>query len=143
RPKEAEVLAFRGQQLHLLAQEAAGKKRAERLQLALAELNKAVERTRDSAPLWAELGTVQDKLGQYPAAIDSYTRSLKYDPNNLRVLAKRGWAWDNLKEPNWDAALKDFADCLALDRTDPEAHTGFGYFSACRKKTGGALRHAN
>src|SRR5262249_55729789 len=79
----------------------------------------------------------------YQRAIDAYTASLKFEPKNLRVLGKRGWAWDNLKEPNWDAALKDFTEALCLDPTDAESHAGLGYFSACKKDPTAALGHAN
>jgi tetratricopeptide (TPR) repeat protein len=145
----ADLHALRGRQLHNFARTMTIKDKADvalrrkRLEQALDEVKLALEKRPTSAALWAEAGELHERLKDPPAAIEAYTKALVYAPDKLRLLVKRGFAWDSLKDPDYDAALKDFADALQVDPKDAEAHTGMGYFSACKKQTDAALRHAN
>jgi serine/threonine protein kinase len=137
---EYEVHEFRGRQLHQLAFVMPDP--APHFKQALKELHQAIEQQPESAALFAELGTVQERLLDFDAAVISYGKALQFEPENLVVLVKRGWARDNTKSADPEASAKDFAAAVRLDPKHAEAHTGLGYMYACLKKTGLAERHA-
>ncbi len=59
-------------------------------------------------------------LGEYEKAISDFSRSLKFDSQNLRALNNRGLAYRMLK--NYDAALKDFQHSLEVDAYQHEGY---------------------
>jgi tetratricopeptide (TPR) repeat protein/tRNA A-37 threonylcarbamoyl transferase component Bud32 len=140
----AETHELSGHELFQFAVTPAAKaKRKEILQIALAEFEKAVGEKRRTASLYHDMGFVQMLLGKVTTAIASYTDALKIDPKDVKVLVKRGVAWENLKDPNHEAALKDFAEVVRLDPTHGEAHSWLAYCHACLKNIDEALEQAN
>jgi Tfp pilus assembly protein PilF len=138
-----EAHELRGHQLFLLAQQATGKERRKLLALALADLDQAIALKRKSAALFLDLGSVHERLGDFQSAIAWYSEELKLEPQDARTLVKRGWVWDNLKVPDYEAGRKDFAEAVRLDPKYAEAHSGLAYMSACLKRQDEALEHAN
>jgi tetratricopeptide (TPR) repeat protein len=133
----------RGRQLHALAASLSGKIKGDSLRLALAELKAASAESQPSGSLLAELGTIQDVLGDSAAAVEAYSAALERVPGNVKVLLKRGWARDGLNPPQTRPALEDFDAVLRIDPANAEAHTGAGFMQATLKHSDMALRHVN
>ncbi len=68
-------------------------------------------------------GLARMQLGDYPGALDDYTRVLHAEPD-AEIYAHRGWAY--FFADAWRLALADFDAALRLDPTTADAHTGRG-----------------
>ncbi len=102
------------------------------LLLTHAQLKKAVDLGARSATVYEDLGATLEQMGQTALAIDAYTESLKIAPKGVKVRVKRGWAYADLKPPQFDKAREDFATVVKDDPTHAEASAGLGYIQACR-----------
>jgi lipoprotein NlpI len=131
----------RGRQLRLLASNMPAQARKSVLQLARAELQKAIDLGGNTAALFYEQGAVLELLGQIKEAIAAYSKGLEKEPRNVKLLVKRGWAYSALKLN--DEAQVDFAVATRVDPNHAEAHCGLGFVQACRKSYADARREAN
>lgn len=138
-----ELFARRGKELRALATEFLPKQRCDKIMLAHAQLQEAERRGGRSALLFDELGGTLELLGRVPEALDAYDRALKVDPKSVKMLVKRGWAWEKVRPPRYDKGRADFAAAVAIDPHNAEAHAGLGYFAASLKDSADAQRHAN
>ena len=112
RPKgiqEAEALELRGHEVHLFALQSPKADQKRLLGLALAELQHAVDKQRKSWSLFVDLGAVHQRLNNVNQALDCFAQALSLRPDDVRTLIRRGWLWEDLKEPDYEAACKDFA----------------------------------
>jgi Flp pilus assembly protein TadD len=111
------------------------------LQLALGELNKAVELGARDAAVYDELGAVLEFLGRVPEAITAYTEAVRAQPKEARLLVKRAWAHE--KRNAYKNAEADFLAALVIEPNHAEAHAGLAYILACLGKADdGASLHA-
>jgi Flp pilus assembly protein TadD len=110
-----------------------GPARRRALQLARAQLEKAVEGDVPNAMVYEDLGAVLEQLGQVAPAVVAYTEALKLVPDDAKVRVKRGWAYADLRPPQYDKAKDDFAQVVKQDPSHAEANAGLGYIQACRK----------
>src|SRR5206468_220256 len=72
-------------------------------------------------------GLARAELGQYPGAIDDYTKALELEPTSA-VLAYRGWAHVVCDAPK--LALRDFELAIELDPKNGDAYNGRGIVRA-------------
>jgi lipoprotein NlpI/tRNA A-37 threonylcarbamoyl transferase component Bud32 len=130
--RSAEGLELRGRRLYALENELPQASRTAVLELALADLEAAVEKGRRSAVVFDYLGMAREQLGKEKPAIAAYTDALKYAPKDVKLLTKRAWLHVGLEQ--YDAALADFNGILKLEPKYAEAHAGIGYVQACQGK---------
>ncbi len=132
--------------------------------LALMELKRAVATTDDAhlsdqqgvalagAPGWQifaprktrvydDLGAMLTHAGQVKEAIAAFSAGLALAPQDVRLLNKRGWLYDALKQR--DKAQADFAIACRVEPDNAEAHSGLGYVSAVLKLPTEAQREAD
>jgi tetratricopeptide (TPR) repeat protein len=139
----AEAHALRGRHLHTLALDLPKAQRVQTLRLALTQLDKAVHLGGKSAELFDDLGDVRKRLGRIPEAIEAYTRALAAAPKDANLYVKRGRAYEQHTPPLYAESLKDFAEAVRLDPSNPHGHAGLGYIQACLRQGPAAHRHAN
>jgi tetratricopeptide (TPR) repeat protein len=96
-------------------------------QQGFAEANSAFTAYLDRGPPRAEVylarGLTRVKLGDYPGAVEDYSRALQMRPDS-KTRAHRGWAYLALEAPR--LALADFQEALRLDRDSADAYNGRG-----------------
>jgi serine/threonine protein kinase/tetratricopeptide (TPR) repeat protein len=83
-------------------------------------------------------GLARAVLGDYPGAVDDYTKSLELEPNT-NVSARRGWAY---AQHNDQLALREFDQSVALNGENLDAHAGRGYALARLGRHREAVREA-
>jgi serine/threonine protein kinase/Flp pilus assembly protein TadD len=115
--------------------------RKKKLELALAELNRAADLGGRSAALFDDLGSVWELLGRDQEAMRAYTLGLKQATEDARLHIKRGWVLVRRKQ--YAKARADFAQALGAEAKNAEAHTGLGYVRACQGDSVDAQRHAS
>jgi tetratricopeptide (TPR) repeat protein len=84
-------------------------------------------------------GLARAELGQYPGAIEDYTKALELQPS-AAVLAYRGWAHLVCEAPK--LALRDFELALELDAKNADAHNGRGIVLASQGRAREAVKAA-
>jgi serine/threonine protein kinase/Flp pilus assembly protein TadD len=144
-PRGWEIHGLRGRLLRFRYSELPQEKRRgatgrATLELALAELSKAVQMGGAEAALFDDLGAVLEHVGRLDQAILAYTRGIASAPDFAKLRIKRGWAWEQLNQH--EKALADFAAATRVAPENPEAHTGLGYVQALRKLSPDAQREA-
>ncbi|MDR2905321.1 MAG: tetratricopeptide repeat protein [Helicobacteraceae bacterium] len=85
-----------------------------------------------------------ERRGDFQAAINLYSQAIAIDPKDVNAYNNRGLAY--IKLENYDQAIEDFAQAIALDSTialDPEevlyynnrgnAHNGLQNYDQARK----------
>ena len=77
-------------------------------------------------------GLARAELGQYPGAIEEYTRALELQPT-ADVQAYRGWAHLVCEAPK--LALRDFELAVKFDPKNADAYAGRGFVLAGQGKT--------
>lgn len=103
--------------------------RAGLLQLALTELQQAINQGGDWAGLFAEAGSVLELLGAFPDAYAAYSKSIETDPTNDALLVKRGWM-QALRLNRVNEAIADFEAALTANPENAEAHSAHGFLLA-------------
>ncbi len=141
-----EVHGLRGRLLRFLYTELPQEKRGgptgrTMLELALAELFKAVQMGGKQAGLFDDLGALLEHAGRLDQAIVAYTRGLALAPDFAKLRIKRGWAWEQLNQHQ--KASADFAAAVQVAPDNAEAHTGLGYVQALSKLPRDAQREAD
>jgi tetratricopeptide (TPR) repeat protein/tRNA A-37 threonylcarbamoyl transferase component Bud32 len=117
-----------GKVLRRMAQGLEGAAMAQSLARAHEELQAAVAVGPPTAEHYRELGAVQQRLGQLPRAIESYSAGLALAADDIRL--RNQCAWAQLAAGQTDNARSDFEEAARLATDDPEAHTGLGYIMA-------------
>jgi serine/threonine protein kinase/Flp pilus assembly protein TadD len=141
-----EIHGLRGRLLRFLYTEFPQEKRGgptgrTMLELALAELFKAVQMGGTDAGLFDDLGAMFEHAGRLDQAIVAYTRGIAAAPDFAKLRIKRGWAWEQLNQH--EKASADFAAAARAAPENAEAHTGLGYVQALRKLPRDAQREAD
>ena len=141
-----EVHGLRGRLLRFLYSELPQDKRRgptgrTMLELAVAELFKAVQMGGNDAGLYDDLGAVMEHAGRLDQAIVAYSRGIASAPDFAKLRIKRGWAWEQLNQH--EKASADFAAAARTAPDNAEAHTGLGYVQALRKLPRDAQREAD
>jgi tetratricopeptide (TPR) repeat protein len=85
------------------------------------ETGKALE------PVYRGRGLARAELGQYPGAIEDFTKALELHPTSA-VQAYRGWTHLVVDAPK--LALRDFELAIELDSHNGDAHNGRGFVRA-------------
>jgi tetratricopeptide (TPR) repeat protein/tRNA A-37 threonylcarbamoyl transferase component Bud32 len=135
-PKDPALFAQRGRLLLQLVPRwgLAGKDFRTILRLALEELETARKGGDTTAELFDDLGSVAERLGEFPKALDAYEQALKLNgPASLaaKVHTKLGWLHIQFPQPTrFDRARDEFSAALRLEPARAEAHTGLGYVQA-------------
>jgi len=111
------------------------------LMLAADELRQGIEKGGGSAAVSADYGSVLENLGKVADAVQAYSKGLEAAPKDVKLLVKRGWAYDALRQA--DKAGDDFEAAAHIEPKNAEAHTGLGYIEARRKQHAEARREAN
>lgn len=62
--------------------------------------------------------------GDYSLAVAAYSRALESDPNNERIYACQGLAYDSMRE--YDRAIADYTHAIMLDSSDEHARVNRG-----------------
>ncbi len=140
-----EVHGLRGGELRYLYAELPPEKRKATagkamLTLAVAELNEAVKLGAQEAEVFNDLGAMLELTGQVDEAILAYSNGLKLAPRDVRLLNKRGWAYDGVNQR--DKALADFIAATKVDPLNADAHSGLGYIRAVQNFQPEAQREA-
>jgi tetratricopeptide (TPR) repeat protein len=143
-PKSSEAHALRGRYLLRLGSELpvalpqSVREAAQRrvLDLALLQLQKAVELGGRSAALFDDLGVACERCGRVADAIQAYSQGLELAPDQIKLRVKRGWAYILAAQDRKGQA--DFAWALRHDPTHPWARAGLGYAHARLNAPGGA-----
>jgi tetratricopeptide (TPR) repeat protein/tRNA A-37 threonylcarbamoyl transferase component Bud32 len=115
------------------------------LELARAELDRAVRLGGRSADLSDDLGSVLELLGRPEGALAAYAEALKTAGPKLKVkvLSKRGWLYAQaFGPPRVDRAREEFTRVLRLEAQNADAHTGLGYLWARQHRPAEAQREA-
>ena len=142
----------RGRELRLIAEEFkdAPNRRIAIYGLALKQLQKAVDAKWYSAPLFYDIGIVQEKLAELQpdvaekrmrSAVKAYSNAIELAPKDGNFLVKRAWTYNTLNQ--FEDAKLDFAAAIAVAPADGEAYAGLGYVEAMLKLPSPARRHAN
>lgn len=99
------------------------------LELALSELQEAINQGGKSAELFSEAGSVLELMGAGPDACAAYSKSLETKPDNDTLLVKRGWLLAlRLNGPN--EAVADFEAALQVNSENAEAYSARGFLLA-------------
>ena len=97
--------------------------------LALIQLDKALEITPGNAKYLIEQGFNYNKLGRHQDAINVLTAALSIEPDHANAFSERGWAyWDSGQAQK---ALSDFDKALAIKPDHEDANLGRS--RACEK----------
>ena len=78
---------------------------------------------RPTPEIYRGRGLARMRLGDYPGAVDDYTRALELQPDG-EIQAHRGWAYFFSDSPR--LALRDFEEAVRLNPDDSEACVGRG-----------------
>ncbi len=145
-PKGWEIHGLRGRLLrHIYTQFSHAKRQLPLgqavLTLAVSELLTSVKKGGQASGVFDDLGAMMEHAGRLDQAIASYSRGLELDPNDVKLLIKRGWDLQQLNQ-NVKAAA-DFAAASRVDPENAEAHTGLGYVQALRTLPPDAQREAD
>jgi tetratricopeptide (TPR) repeat protein len=101
------------------------------LRLAREELETARKGGATTAELFDDLGSVDERLGEFPKALDAYEQALKLNgPPSFaaKVHTKLGWLQTQYPQPaRLDRARDEFSAALQLEPASAEAHAGLGY----------------
>ncbi|MDR0973962.1 MAG: tetratricopeptide repeat protein [Prevotellaceae bacterium] len=88
-----------------------------------------------NALLYSNIGSLQQRLGETQAAIDSYSLALNSMPNNIPILLNRASAY--MKDGQTNRAYVDYCQVLDLHPTDTtasiEAHLARAYIYMSRR----------
>jgi eukaryotic-like serine/threonine-protein kinase len=84
----------------------------------------AIPRTGRSPLLFELRGLARAAQDDYAGAIRDYNQAIELRPADVRLRARRGWAYLVLDSPR--LALDDFDAAIALDQADADAHNGRG-----------------
>src|SRR4051794_35604143 len=76
-----------------------------RAQQTIATLTAAAKNNPNNAAAWAKLGTAYLKLEKYTQAINSYSKALEIDPDDMKTIRSRGSAYCKLAI--YDSAISD------------------------------------
>jgi tetratricopeptide (TPR) repeat protein len=109
--------------------------------LAVAELQKAVKKGGRAAQVFDDLGAMLELSGSVDQAVAAYNEGVKRAPKDVKLLNKRGWAYDQIGQRN--KALADFTTAARLEPENAEAHSGLGYIRALQKLPPEAQREAD
>jgi tetratricopeptide (TPR) repeat protein len=142
----------RGRLLRYLLAELPPASIANKQQLALRELRKAIELGGQSATLWGDYGAVlhngaltvddSNKANDHlKEAIAAYSKGLEQAPKDIELLVNRGWAHERLQLH--DQAKNDFAKAVEVKPDHAEAHSGLGYALAYGKNDAETFRAAH
>jgi tetratricopeptide (TPR) repeat protein len=84
----------------------------------------ALESVKPAAELYELRGMAKDDIEDFAGAIEDYTLSLSIQPENPRVLRRRGWSYlaDDANRP----AAHDFDEAIRLASESADAHSGRG-----------------
>jgi serine/threonine protein kinase/tetratricopeptide (TPR) repeat protein len=140
-PDSPLLYAERGRRLRLMVTELPRPVRKAHLELALAQLQTAVDRGARDAAVYDELGATLEFMNRVPDAIKAYDEAVQARPREARLLVKRGWAHEKLNA--YADAEADFTAALDCEPNHAEAHVGLAYILACQgKPNSGAVQHA-
>jgi tetratricopeptide (TPR) repeat protein/tRNA A-37 threonylcarbamoyl transferase component Bud32 len=138
-PRSAEAYEQRGHLLRFL--DMAKGLRRKKAQLAVTELEHAVQMGSKSPSVFDDLGATLEQCGRVQDAVSAYTRGLELAPDDTLLLVKRGWALEQLNR--LEDAEGDFAHAIRVSPKYAEAHTGLGYIRARRELKPDAQREAD
>jgi tetratricopeptide (TPR) repeat protein len=110
-------------------------------ELAIEELMQAVSLGGQAWDIFDDLGAMLEHTGRPRDAIPAYSKGLEFAPSNVKLLNKRGWAFEAFGRHK--EALADFTTAAKADPANGEAHTGAGYVLAMLKDVSQAQRAAD
>jgi tetratricopeptide (TPR) repeat protein len=87
--------------------------------------DEALARGRASAELHEVRGLARSGRGDYPGAIQDFTRALALEPARPACLIQRGWAYLASDAPK--LALGDFEEAIRRAPDEPDAYSGRGF----------------
>jgi len=90
-------------------------------------LDRYLETGKPLEPVYRGRGLARAELGQYPGAIDDFTKALELHPTSA-VQAYRGWTHLVVDAPK--LALRDFELAIELDANNGDAYNGRGFAHA-------------
>lgn len=91
---------------------------------AIAEFNKVIEASPDSASAYYDRGFIYDKKENLEQAISDYTKAIEIDPNFTDAYYNRGFAY--YKKGSFDLAISDYSKVVELNPDSPDAYYGRG-----------------
>lgn len=114
---------------HLLAQRLRAEAlfRLGRFEEVIEAFNRYLERGKPLESVYRGLGLARAELGQYPGAIEDFTKALELHPTSA-VQAYRGWTHLVVDAPK--LALRDFELAIELDPKNSDAYCGRGFVRA-------------
>jgi eukaryotic-like serine/threonine-protein kinase len=84
--------------------------------------DQALKSVKPTAELYELRGMAKDDLKDYLGAVEDYTLSLSYQPNNARVFRRRGWSY--FAADAIAPADHDFEEAIRLSPKDGDAFSG-------------------
>lgn len=120
---------------------------AGRVDLALRDLDRAIELNPDYPNAWFNRGELKYKQGDFAAAAADYTNALKLNPKDSATLNGRGHALYRLER--FGEALRDYGEAIKIDPDSPAAlinradvYSDIGQYSEAAKDYRAAIRIA-
>jgi tetratricopeptide (TPR) repeat protein len=120
---------------------------AGRVDLALRDLDRAIELNPDYLNAWFNRGELKYKQGDFAAAAADYTSALKLNPKDSATLNGRGHALYRLER--FGEALRDYGEAIKIDPDNPAAlinradvYSDIGQYSEAAKDYRAAIRIA-
>ncbi len=151
-PESPQAYEQRGRHLRLLAGEFpsdALNRREAVFVLAMTQLQTAIKRRGDTASLYDEIGTLEQRLAELQpteearrraAALDAYTKAIQRAPKDKTLRGQRAWAYIDVDQ--LEKAREDFIAAVELDPSHADSYAGLGYTEAMLKDPVQARRHA-
>jgi len=91
---------------------------------AIAEFNKVIETTPNSAAAYYNRGVIYDRRGNLNLAIADYSKCIEINPDSADAYYNRGFAY--YKKNKFDLAISDFNNAIKIRPNSPDAYYGRG-----------------
>jgi serine/threonine protein kinase/tetratricopeptide (TPR) repeat protein len=125
---------------HMAAQERTEPDRRARYQEVIDAFDRYLESGKPLESVYRGRGLARAELGQFPGAIDDFTKALELQPTSA-VQAHRGWIHLIVEAPK--LALRDFELAIELDAKNGDAYNGRGFVRATLGQYADAMKDAD
>jgi len=100
-----------------------------RYDLALSDLNQAIQLNPNLAQAYGNSGIVFVEIGDYSSAIDSFTKAIEIDNSNASYYANLAFSYAQIK--NYSQAISSYIDAIKIEPNNVSLHLDLAFVYLC------------